>query len=487
MKQNNLRLALTKVGDILIEDKITISEDGSAIGNLKLDIPEYQRPYKWTPKNVYQLIDDIEEALSSNKEVYRLGTLILHHDKDKYFIVDGQQRTITLALLLHALNKKLQIPILDCQISKNIITLNSIHTNYNAIKRRVGNGNEELAKYVKENCELVVIITNDLSEAFQFFDSQNARGKKLYPHDLLKAYHLREMGQLPTAETEELVKVWESKNQRELAELFNDYLYRLKAWTKGNRAYELNEGNIEIFKGVSEKDNYPYAQFYKAAHAYADNINHSMLPFVTGSKLLRAFQINAPIIAGKPFFEYADYYFRILDDIRDNDKYKGYFINGNEIVKTLDLHKWKYGVGNRITRMMFDTAILLYVDRFCPDIPSKTDLDLLEQFVVSAFVWAYSMRAQYYNVGWKVAQNYILGISADKVKNAMNIYKLIEDAPSPSSLLSQLSKVLVPLRDSEVVANKENLEEEDKDEVTGAHLNYMFFLKNTHYLVESNE
>ena len=137
--------------------------------------------------------------------------------------------------------------------------------------------------------------------------------------------------------------------------------------------------------------------------------------------------------------------------------------------------------------MMFDTAILLYVDRFCPDIPSKTDLDLLEQFVVSAFVWAYSMRAQYYNVGWKVAQNYILGISADKVKNAMNIYKLIEDAPSPSSLLSQLSKVLVPLRDSEVVANKENLEEEDKDEVTGAHLNYMFFLKNTHYLVESNE
>lgn len=52
---------------------------------------------------------------------------------------------------------------------------------------------KELLEYVKDNCELIVVITEDLSEAFQFFNLQNARGKNLYPHDLMKAYHLLEM------------------------------------------------------------------------------------------------------------------------------------------------------------------------------------------------------------------------------------------------------------------------------------------------------
>ena len=37
---------------------------------------------------------------------------------------------------------------------------------------------------------MVEVVLQDISEAFQFFDSQNARGKDLEPHDLLKAYHL---------------------------------------------------------------------------------------------------------------------------------------------------------------------------------------------------------------------------------------------------------------------------------------------------------
>ena len=73
---------------------------------IKLTIPEYQRPYKWTAKNANQLLDDIEEAMYTNKEVYRVGTLILHLDKEgKYNIVDGQQRTITFSLLLDCLEQ----------------------------------------------------------------------------------------------------------------------------------------------------------------------------------------------------------------------------------------------------------------------------------------------------------------------------------------------------------------------------------------------
>ena len=55
---------------------------------------------------------------------------------------------------------------------------------------------KRLRDFIEKQCELIVVITDDVSEAFQFFDSQNARGKALYPHDLLKAYHLREMTEL---------------------------------------------------------------------------------------------------------------------------------------------------------------------------------------------------------------------------------------------------------------------------------------------------
>ena len=104
----NLTLSITTIGDLLLENRITRKEDGKPIDNVRLTIPEYQRPYKWTARNAIQLLDDILEARNSNKEVYRVGTLILHNAKNDegqevYNIVDGQQRTITFSLLLTAL------------------------------------------------------------------------------------------------------------------------------------------------------------------------------------------------------------------------------------------------------------------------------------------------------------------------------------------------------------------------------------------------
>ena len=461
-KQNkNLILGITKIGDLLLNQVISKDEEENELNNIVLKIPEYQRPYKWTAKNANQLLDDIEEAMNANKEVYRVGTLILHKpdNEEVYEIVDGQQRTITFSLLLKSLDAE---PVfLEQCLANNGYNCRNVWNNYRTLCRRIDKlhsteGKERLRKYVENNCELIVVITNDLSEAFQFFDSQNARGKALYPHDLLKAYHLREMNNVDTTETEKVVKTWENLDQKELSVLFNEYLYRLKEWVKGNKATELTESNIDMFKGVSARDNYPYAQYYKGAFAYADVINRSYIPFVTGERNLRPFQLNVPIIAGKAFFEYAKYYFDILKDIQNNNKYEGYFINDNEIVKTLDLRTFRNGTGNRITRLLFDTAILLYVDRFCPDVPSQTDLDYLDQFVVCAFVWAYSMRAQYYNVGWLIAQNYVMGtVSKSDVVNGFNIFKVIADSDSPNVLLSKLADKLQPLRKSKIASKKE--------------------------------
>ena len=472
-----LMLGISTIGDLLLNNSITKLSDGTSLDNINLVIPEYQRPYKWTAKNANQLLDDIEESKNANKEVYRVGTLILHHDEnDNYNIVDGQQRTITFSLLLNALKQE-SISFLNQNLSSNDYNLHNVLNNMRAFKRRINKlldekDVKELTNYIKDNCELIVVITNDLSEAFQFFDSQNARGKALYPHDLLKAYHLREMKDIDVYEIEEVVKMWENLNQKHLSVLFNDYLYRLKEWIKGNKSDELTENNIEIFKGVNSKDNHPYAQFYKGAFSYAYELNHSFVPFVTGIQDVSPFQLNAPIIAGKPFFEYTKHYFDILADIQNNDKYEGYFINDNEIVKTLDLRKYKNGVGNRITRLMFDTAILLYVDRFCPAIPSRLDLEYLDQFVVFTFVWAYSMRAQYRNVGWLVAQNYIMGnVKKDGIVNGFNIYKIISESDSPSVLLSRLADMIVPLNVSNTKADMDGFD----DEIEGIYQNYLHY------------
>ena len=481
---NRLTLGITTVGDLLLRNRVSTTDNGNPIEGLKLTIPEYQRPYKWTAKNANQLLTDIEEAMNANKEVYRVGTLILHLDANGHYnIVDGQQRTITFALLLDCLGQK-PIAFLKQTVSNNQYNLHNILNNHRALGRRITKlfaderDKEALIGYIKDRCELIIVITDDLSDAFQFFDSQNARGKSLYPHDLLKAYHLREMSNIDVGETEQIVKMWEELNQKELAVLFNDYLYRLKEWVRGNRSTELTENNIDIFKGVNSKDIHPYAQFYKGAFAYADELNHSHIPFVTGLQKVRPFQINSPIIAGKPFFEYTKHYFDILADIQNNDKYEGYFINDNSIVRTLDLRKYKNGVGNRITRLMFDTAILLYVDRFCPSIPSKADIIFLDQFVVGAFIWAYSMRAQYRNVGWLVAQNYVMGMaSKEGIVNGFNLYKVIAESDSPSMLLSKMADLLVPLRMRAIKANLDGIDDKDGD----VQLNYLYFFKEHKY------
>ena len=145
---NNLTLSITAIGDLLLKSKITRQKDGKPIDNVRLTVPEYQRPYKWTVRNAIQLLDDIIEARNNNKKVYRVGTLILHKDQDsegqlRYNIVDGQQRTITFSLLLYALYElekpkdRRNIDFLNQQVSDNQFSLHNIPNNLNALRRRI--------------------------------------------------------------------------------------------------------------------------------------------------------------------------------------------------------------------------------------------------------------------------------------------------------------------------------------------------------------
>ncbi len=501
-QKDKLTLSITTIGDLLLRQ--TISNGGEHINGVNLSIPIYQRPYKWTARNAIQLLDDIIEAMNDNKESYRVGTLILHRasSQDSYDIVDGLQRIITFSLLLRALGKN-DIAFLQQELYDNEYNARNISNNYRALERRVSKPDlkesqqkkeeyyvkeqecRRLIEFVEDRCELIVVVTSDVSEAFQFFDSQNARGKALYPHDLLKAYHLREMIDIEENEVERIVKGWEQISQSGLADFFGNYLYRIKEWVNGNRAEVLDERNIHMFKGITRSARTPYAQFYKSAYCYADMVNSSAMPFVSGTRNINAFQLDAPIIAGKPFFEYTKHYYAILKDIRDNSKYEGFYINDNIIVKTLDRY-FKNGKGNGIARLLFDTSVLLYVDRFCPEsYPTKEDMELFEQFVVYAFVWAYSLRAQYTNLGWLSAQNFIMETN-ENLKNSFNMYKLIARQDTPTTLLSVLADKLTPLSDSDIKdgkkngrINAENLNGHDGD---GVYQNYLYFFKVNRFL-----
>ena len=107
--------------------------------------------------------------------------------------------------------------------------------------------------------EVVVVSVDKVAEAFQLFDSQNTRGKELDPHDLLKAYHLREMKKYPY-EMEHAVTKWEAKSTKDIRELFNLYLFPIWNWSRNIKSKPFTAKEIDTYKGITESSSYTYAR-----------------------------------------------------------------------------------------------------------------------------------------------------------------------------------------------------------------------------------
>ena len=72
-------------------------------------IPEYQRPYSWGKDECEKLWEDLYsffESKSTNNDKYFLGNIVLYEENGNYCVVDGQQRLISLSLLMRALFEK---------------------------------------------------------------------------------------------------------------------------------------------------------------------------------------------------------------------------------------------------------------------------------------------------------------------------------------------------------------------------------------------
>ena len=71
------------------------------------EVPWHQRYYDWKSDHVRELLLDIEEAVTEERECYFLGTVILVKKKPpRWEINDGQQRMITFSLICAALCRK---------------------------------------------------------------------------------------------------------------------------------------------------------------------------------------------------------------------------------------------------------------------------------------------------------------------------------------------------------------------------------------------
>lgn len=432
------------IATLTIEEKVEprIISVNELITNSSLSIPIYQRPYKWSQKNVNQLIEDV--VLHVKKSSYRLGTVILHKDVDEitnitnYNIVDGQQRTITLVLIAKAiLERRSEFKIknenlnktLD-ELSKNVLNFKftseisfiNIQNNYQEIYRRISNFNEEIIYYFLNKCEFIIFELSDVSEAFQFFDSQNARGKDLEPHDLLKAFHLREFSSHEEHLQENIVETWEGMKTEDLAELFAEYLYRIKGWAKGNSSRYFTKNNVDLFKGINiEKvDNFPYTESIRIAHFYVDRYNKSYERSIDFQTSKYPFQLNQAIINGRRFFEmithYKEIFNTIIEEIKDGDSLTD---KAKEIFNTIDSYDSRYRTGDIYVRNLFNCALIFYVDKF-----GFKEISLA---VEKIFIWAYSIRLRYYAIQLATVDNNVL---------EKNIFKRINNANHPNDVLN---------------------------------------------------
>jgi len=407
---------------IVSKDILTVKE----ILSLPLSIPSYQRPYKWQAHHVNQLIEDV--IIHKNKSRYRLGTVVLHEDEENQLsIVDGQQRLLTLTLMCLLLDKGgICQPYLMQQPFNSTIGIENLKHNAAVIDSRFKQLSEalreELVDFLLHKCELICIHLDDLSEAFQFFDSQNARGKELAPYDLLKAFHLREMESNSEKERMDCVTQWESEVNPDdtktisLQVIMSDYLYRIRRWTQGLSGANFSRHTINEFKGVNlTATPYRFTESLRALNYMVDQYNADNIRHWDKQDMSYPFQIDQTMINGKRFFEFIQYYINAYQILFSEDSKQL-----SHLINTIDNYEGKNRVGDHYVRNLFYCSVLYYFDKF-----GEVELDKAAKL---CFVWSYQIR---------LIQNRVPIESVDNhAKGADSLFNVIHTALHPHEVLS---------------------------------------------------
>lgn len=211
-------------------------------------IPRYQRPYSWEESHISQLIDDLYEAWSEDRDSpYYLGSLILvkEEEDDRFDILDGQQRVTTLTILYAVFNDHLYEHLNDInqsrvkgRITERDLEKARLRTNKQAdleksvldaleleqdnrytraaeilidnLEEKFGERTDDLNdffEFVDQNVELIRIVSDDLAHAVRLFQTINTRGKGLTVSDLTKSYLLSNIQD--DEDKDDVIEIWQ--------------------------------------------------------------------------------------------------------------------------------------------------------------------------------------------------------------------------------------------------------------------------------------
>ncbi|MBF7069542.1 DUF262 domain-containing protein [Campylobacter volucris] len=317
----------------------------------KLDIPYYQRPYTWEIKQVKILLKDINEQMNKNDQKYLLGSLILHTEnteKNKFNIVDGQQRLTTLALILRVLCK--------CNFLNNVEYSHNeskyhIKENYEYIKAYFESYSDEKRKFLKfllKNIEFICVLAPSVDDAFLFFDSANSKGKALKSYDLIKAFHLHSLEKNQGSMLGYYARKFENlaKDERKITILFDELLAPARAWLK--------------HKSINANDIKAYEEFCK--EFFSDKFLYSK----------EDLGILSSFANGVDFFEYLFKYNELFDKLSNNALYQ-------ELDKI-------YQTGFIYNKYIYAIAVMIYFSKF-PNGNSDYFLALLARAAFSLRVY----------------------------------------------------------------------------------------------------
>lgn len=489
---------ISRIADFLCTKK---SEQEQRIAEFNsLRIPYYQRPYRWSMQNVKELLSDLKyqrivlqhelTKIPDEDSVYPLGTIVLHEIIDGcYDIVDGQQRTITLLLLLKAAQET-ERPELKSVLAKYKLkdiclpecseTHANLLYNYRQIQQLVSRPDftENVLDFLLHQCQVVVVSLKVLSEAFQFFDSQNARGLDLSPHDLLKAFHLRDFEALQnkdlTAVKKQVVNSWEMYSTSELRKIFSGYFYPILQWTKGRSGVGFNKDDIELFKGLSLSGKpYPYQRGAQLINQAVAGYNSSIQRDLDDLQLSYPHQLTGVMINGQHFFDWVAHYQPLVsqltnDSLEQSEHWLYLALARNQaentyakeqrsrpsaikILQVLDgkgeisvskadsdtrdeSQKWnydgRYRTGDKYVRRLFNALVLAYFDRF-----GEIELD---NAIELAFIWTYSLRLKQSAVYLASLEKYL--------REELNLFRLLNEALIPADFINISLPLVEPVK-----------------------------------------
>jgi hypothetical protein len=401
-----------------------------------LKIPLYQRPYSWEGEQVIELIEDLISAFNSKKDKYLIGNMIFHKEENEGInIVDGQQRTTTLALILKVIGKQ-DNDFLEQKM--NSLSHKNLISNYISIDKKFLKYNEQkkvdFSRFICEKVMITYITANSLDEAFMLFDSQNTRGKPLDRKDLLKVHHIRFIDSYQKQKI--AARSWEKitiKNDEQDRYDNVDFVLNNLAFIRKAIRQELTGEDLvylDVFKEFIAEDNITTLNNYNQPPIFQNfdfNVDTNEITLITKSFDLRGlikinngleflpFEIIQSIEGGERFFWFVLKYIELINKLKTNYKLFNQLdgISGN---------------GNIFLRKIYQSVLILYVDKF--------GFENFEDFAIRICILLINFRQKE-----QVRKEGVVKFEWEKEKK-LDLYKLIFLKYSSKNLIKEIDKYI---------------------------------------------